>query len=71
MSKQRLPKNPYVITGIKTGRGADGKWPARREIDEMMNDPDRKHAILFTVAYRLMQQRPLDDVLSYYSIGGT
>jgi len=71
-----IPNDPYVIHGIRTGSYIDPvthkrKWPPRRDIDEMMTAQDQKHAILFLVALKDMQDRSLNGTLSFFQIAGS
>jgi len=63
MAAKRGPDYIYLIKGIQTGGICE-----RKEIDDFVKD--KKQLTLLTAAFKVMSERPKDDVLSYYQLAG-
>lgn len=61
----------YPITGIKAGRGPDGKLPLRQNIDEWSGKEENKaQVVLFLLALKRLQDMPPDQRESFFQIAG-
>jgi hypothetical protein len=56
------------VLGVQTGRGPNNQTPVRLELNDFLNDPDRKN--LYLLGLESMMQKPQSDMKSWYQLCG-